>query len=148
MKCAASSFHRKKPLRKELDQDFQKLRLLLKDEKAKTDDKEIGQVLDDVRQKRRQLQSLMDEQFREVAKFLSVRQQAELVLFLKDFHKEIRSMLRPTSGPAGGPSSDRADGTSWAATVPSREGHRTVHAATDPGERHRTINAVHGAWHP
>jgi hypothetical protein len=100
----------KKAFRKELDQDFQKLRLLLKDEKAKTDEKEIGQVLDDIRQKRRQLQGLMDEQFREVAKFLSVRQQAELVLFLKDFHKEIRSLLRPLPGPSGGPSSDRGRG--------------------------------------
>jgi hypothetical protein len=97
----------RKAFRKELAQDFQKLRLLLSDEKAKADEKEIGKVLEDIRQKRRQLQALMDEQFGEVAKFLSVRQQAELVLFLKDFHKEIRSLLQPLPGPSGGPPPDR-----------------------------------------
>jgi hypothetical protein len=92
----------RKALRKGIDQDFQKLRLLVKDESAKADDKEIGQVLEDIREKRRQLQTLMDEQFKEVAKFLTARQQAELVLFLKDLHRENRFQPGPDPGRSGG----------------------------------------------
>ncbi len=117
-------------IKKELGQDFQKLRSFLKDQTGKADDKEIGQVLQNIREKRKQLQVLMDEQFVEVSKYLSVRQQAELVLFLKDFHQEIRSLLRPPVGtppdrgvgPRGGPPNDGAMGPSGPPRPPHGKG--------------------------
>ena len=60
----------------------------------------MAKVLGRIRDKRLRIKGLFDEQYNEVSKVLSVRQRAQLVLFLKDFHKEIRSILRP-DGSAG-----------------------------------------------
>ncbi len=137
----------RKDIKKELEQDFQKLRSLLKDETSKANDKEIAQVLQNIREKRKRLQMMMDEQFAEVSKVLSVRKQAELVIFFKDFHQEIRSLIRPPAGrpldrgtgPKGNSGRDGAIGPS----VPFRPGlgmgtrpsMTTPDAGTDPDHR-------------
>ncbi len=83
---------KRKELRKSLDEDFNRLNAALRDEGAK--DKELSTILDGIRLKRRQIISLHDEQYDDVSKILTVRQRAELVLFLKEFQKQIRGLLR------------------------------------------------------
>jgi hypothetical protein len=92
----------RKALQVELHEEFRTLRKLLQQEPTKAVDDELEKVLGRIRDKRLKMKGLFDEQYSEVSKVLSVRQRAELVLFLKDFHKEIRSILR-SSGPAGAP---------------------------------------------
>jgi hypothetical protein len=89
----------RKALQREIGDDFQTLRQLLRDTTGKTSDDELAKVLTRIRDKRLRIKGLFDEQYNEVSKVLTVRQRAELVLFLKDFHKEIRSILRPSGFP-------------------------------------------------
>ena len=89
----------KKALQREIDDDFRTLRQLLGDTAGTTSDDELAKVLTRIRDKRLRIKGLFDEQYKEVSKVLTVRQRAELVLFLKDFHKEIRSILRPSGFP-------------------------------------------------
>ena len=85
----------RKALEREIAEDFRTLRQLLRDDAGKASDDELAKVLASIRDNRLRTKGLFDEQYNEVSKVLSVRQRAELVLFLKDFHKEIRSILRP-----------------------------------------------------
>ena len=81
-------------LEKEIRKDIETLRAKLRDEPAKVSDAELTQLLNSVREKRKKLESLKDKQYEQLSKVLSPRQQAQMVLFLKDFHREIRAMLR------------------------------------------------------
>ena len=85
---------KRKGLRTSLAEDFRKLRAYLDDSEKKTDDKKLATIIEGIRTKRKEFQSLREQQFDDVAKVLPVRKQAELVLFMKDFRKEIRSMIR------------------------------------------------------
>jgi hypothetical protein len=92
----------RKVLQLEIREEFRTLRKLLRENSTKPVDDELEKVLGRIRDKRLKIKGLFDEQYNEVSKVLSIRQRAELVLFLKDFHKEIRSIL-PPQGPAGVP---------------------------------------------
>jgi Spy/CpxP family protein refolding chaperone len=110
----------KNELRQSIRSDFRQLRQKLR-EPSGTNEQELTNLLKSIREKRKRLQSLWEQQYEEVSKVLSVRQQAELLLFLKDFSRQIRSVLhrrrhgppppgalgppgRPGHGPpAGGP---------------------------------------------
>ncbi len=81
-------------LEQSIDEDLQKLRSLVKNEDRAAGDKEIAGSIGSIRAKRRQLDALRDEHFTDMSKVLSVRQQAKLILFLKDFRREIREMVR------------------------------------------------------
>jgi Spy/CpxP family protein refolding chaperone len=99
----------KKTIEKELEADFGTLRTRLSLSTGKADDPELARLVQGIRDKRRKLQELYDNQYTEVSKILTVRQQAQLVLFLKDFGAELRSMLRPPGGgePRFGPGMGR-----------------------------------------
>jgi Spy/CpxP family protein refolding chaperone len=89
----------RKSLEKGLSQDFQAIRKQLSDASKTADEKELGRLLADVREKRKELQRLREQQYEDVSKVLTVRQRAQLVLFFKDFRKELRSLLRPPHAP-------------------------------------------------
>lgn len=91
----------RKTLQKGLSEDFRALRKQLSDSSKPADEQELARLLQDIRDKRKELQGLRDQLFDEVSKVLTVRQRAQLVLFFKDFHKELRSMFQsPPPGPA------------------------------------------------
>lgn len=81
-------------LEQSIDEDLQKLRGLVKNADQAAGDKEMAGVIESIRGKRRQLDALRDEHFTDMSKVLSVRQQAKLIIFLKDFRREIREMVR------------------------------------------------------
>lgn len=87
----------RREIKKALDVDIQKLRQDLKSPSA--DDAELSRLIQSVRQKRKELTNLHNEQYDEVSKILPVRKQAELILFLKDFQKELRKVLRQQLAP-------------------------------------------------
>jgi len=89
---------KRKKLRREIRDEFKKLRKRLKAGPGSLDDKELKSLLDTIRQKRKKLQSLWEEQYEAVSKILPVRQQAKLMLFLKDFKRELRRMRRALRG--------------------------------------------------
>jgi Spy/CpxP family protein refolding chaperone len=94
----------KKATEKELRQDLETLRTLFHDDSAKPDDKELARLIKSVRDKRKKLENLQDQQYDEIAKVLTVRQQAQLLIFMKDFQDEIRAFLhRPMMPPPGPP---------------------------------------------
>jgi Spy/CpxP family protein refolding chaperone len=84
----------RKALQKDLSEDFKALRKQLNDSSKPADDQELSRLLQDIHGKRKQLQGLRDQLYEDVSKVLTVRQRAQLVLFFKDFHKELRSMLQ------------------------------------------------------
>jgi Spy/CpxP family protein refolding chaperone len=85
----------RKKLEKALNEDFQQLRERLRETSYRSADPELEKILRNIREKREKLQGLWKDQYDEVSKVLSIRQQAQLVLFLKDFQEEIRSIIRP-----------------------------------------------------
>lgn len=89
----------RKQLQKALKEDFGRLHQLLQQSSGATDESELARIVQDVREKRKKLSELQENQYNEVSKVLSVRQQAQLILFLKEFRKEIRSILGQQSGP-------------------------------------------------
>jgi Spy/CpxP family protein refolding chaperone len=91
----------RKSLQKGLSEDFQGLRKQLSDSSKPADEQELTRLLQDIHDKRKGLQRLREQQYEAVSKILTIRQRAQLVLFFKDFHKELRSLLRLPS-PAGG----------------------------------------------
>lgn len=99
--------------------DLQKLRDLVKNAQESSD-RDLAELINTIRAKRRQLDDLRDAHFTDMSKVLSVKQQAKLILFLKDFRREIRDMIRSSmrhrppggefKGPGegfGGPGGDR-----------------------------------------
>jgi Spy/CpxP family protein refolding chaperone len=93
----------RKSLDKGLTEDFQAIRKQLSDSSKTADEKELGRLLADIREKRKELQRLREQQYEDVSKVLTVRQRAQLVLFFKDFRQELRSLLRPPPAPGGVP---------------------------------------------
>jgi|GEM_PF-1853575 len=93
----------RKSLQKGLSEDFQALRKELSDSSKPEDEKELARLLLDTREKRKELQGLREQQYDAVSKVLTLRQMAQLVLFSKDFHRELRSLLRPSQAPGGMP---------------------------------------------
>jgi len=89
----------RKTLQKKIAQDFQKVRELLREDSSRVTDDALAGLLQDIRDNRVKIQGLFDEYYNEVSKLLSIRQQAELMLFLKDFHNEIRAGLRSANPP-------------------------------------------------
>ena len=77
----------RKSLQKGLSEDFQALRRQLSDASKPADENELGRLLEDVREKRKELQGLREQQYEDVSKVLTVRQRAQLVLFFKEFRK-------------------------------------------------------------
>lgn len=84
---------RRKELRTSLHDDFQQLKRLLKESKNDRGENQLADVLQSIRSKRRELSGLWDKQYEAVSKVLPVRKQAELVLLLKDVHREMRSLV-------------------------------------------------------
>jgi Spy/CpxP family protein refolding chaperone len=94
---------RKKCLQ-ELRRDFEELKNLLEDKSGRVTDEELKSVLENIWKNRKKLRSRWEDQYDRVSEILTVRQQAELILFLKDFRKSIRSLFRgrdhrPPPGP-------------------------------------------------
>jgi len=93
----------KKTIDKELRQDLDTLRTRLQDEPTKLDDTELAGLITAVRDKRKRLENLQDQQYDEISKVLNVRQQAQLLVFMKDFQAQIRMFLHPPPPPPGHP---------------------------------------------
>ncbi len=93
----------RKELNRTLREDLAKLRQLLKESPKSTDEKELAEVVASVRETRKKLRALKEERINEVSKVLTVRQQAELILFFQDFWSQIRGMVRAPErgGPPG-----------------------------------------------
>jgi hypothetical protein len=88
---------KRKDLQKLIREDQKTLKQKL--EGSKTTDAELSAILDAIRAKRMQVVNLQNEQYDEISKLLTVRQRAQLVLFLKEFQKEIRNLIH--NGGAG-----------------------------------------------
>ncbi|MFZ5868223.1 MAG: Spy/CpxP family protein refolding chaperone [Thermodesulfobacteriota bacterium] len=84
-----------KNLRQAVSQDTRKLRGLLKKPAGEASDKEIEDLLNRIRTTRGQLKDLWERQYDEVSKLLTIRQQARLILFFKDFYKSVAGFMRP-----------------------------------------------------
>ncbi len=83
-------------LQSELRTDFAELRRALHESRNRPDDDtDLKRLLDSIKEKRARLRGFWLEQYDEISKVLSVRQRAELMVFLKDFHREIRSIVNP-----------------------------------------------------
>jgi Spy/CpxP family protein refolding chaperone len=91
---------KRKELHAGLTQDMKALKQRLPQTTA-PDDKELARLLADIRDKRKKLMDLRDQQYEEVSKVLTIRQQAELVIFLKDLRRELQPVLRPGNGQEG-----------------------------------------------
>jgi len=96
-------FGRTRELNKSIDEDLMQLRHLLNESRGTETDKELSDLIENIRKKRSQLSNLWEEQYKEMSKILPVRKQAELVLFLKDFRNEIRTLIRRFQRPPGPP---------------------------------------------
>jgi hypothetical protein len=90
---------KRKELQKSMNDDFAKLKELLKESGTGVEEKELAATLANIRAKRAQLKDLWLEHYDEVSKVLTVRQQAELVLFFKDFRKELHGLIRQPQAP-------------------------------------------------
>jgi len=90
---------RKKELTRSVKDDFRKLRKLLRDPSDTPSEEDLAAMVSSIKEKRKQIQALWDEQYNEVSKILSVRQQAELVLFLREFRSELEAIMRPPPPP-------------------------------------------------
>jgi Spy/CpxP family protein refolding chaperone len=123
----------RKTLQKGLSEDFQALRKQLSDTSKPADEKELGRLLEDVREKRKELQGLREQQYEDVSKVLTVRQRAQLVLFFRDFRNELRSLLRPPRAPGGVP--EKGMGPMPGSLRSPDKGMRFSRGAAGPGEK-------------
>jgi Spy/CpxP family protein refolding chaperone len=85
---------KRKDLRKEIRQEFKVLREIVKSPEQPGEEAKLKALLDGIRRKRHKMKELWHEQYDGVSKILTVRQQAQLMVFLKDFHREVRDALR------------------------------------------------------
>jgi hypothetical protein len=74
------------------------LKKYLKEEQSKENDKKLAETIEKIRKTRQDLRAVWEQQFDAVAKVLPIRKQAELVIFMKDFRKELKAMLRGSEG--------------------------------------------------
>jgi Spy/CpxP family protein refolding chaperone len=123
----------RKSLQKGLSQDFQAIRKQLSHSSTTADEKELSRLLADVREKRKELQGLREQQYEDVSKVLTVRQRAQLVLFFKDFRQELRSLLRPPQAPGGEP--EKGMGPPPGNLGPLYKGMGRPRGAAGPGEK-------------
>lgn len=93
----------KKAIMKELGQQMETLRARLQEDTPNLDEKELTRIIKSIREKRRRLESLRDRQYDEISNILSVVQQAQLLIFMKDFQDEIRAFIRRPMMPPPGP---------------------------------------------
>jgi Spy/CpxP family protein refolding chaperone len=84
----------RKSVQKTLHEDFRKLKQRLS-ENPPDDDRMLADTLRDIRESRKKLQHLREEQYEEVSGMLTVKQRAKLVLFLKEFQKEMSGLIPP-----------------------------------------------------
>lgn len=83
-----------------LHDNFRILQKILKDSpRGKEDTKELTSLLTQIRDSRKKLEALDDELYEQISQVLTVRQQAELILFLRDFRKELRGLMPPPLPP-------------------------------------------------
>jgi len=94
----------RKELHKSLQQSYRDLQEYLKEEQSKENDNKLGETIKNIRKTRNELRAVWDQQFDEISKVLPVRKQAELVIFMKDFRREIKTMLRGSRGQPHRPS--------------------------------------------
>jgi Spy/CpxP family protein refolding chaperone len=85
----------KKRLEQDVAEDFRRMRQLLREAPDKTDERELERLLKSIGEKRKKIEALWNQQYDDVSKVLSIRQQAELMLFLKDFNRQLRSLMQP-----------------------------------------------------
>lgn len=83
----------KKKLIQEINDGVASVKSDLQQEPEQISDSKLAEKIADIRIKRRKLEGLLDEQFEDLSKVLSVRQQAKLVVFMKDFQDELRTMF-------------------------------------------------------
>ncbi len=80
-------------LREAVNRDFERLKHLLRESSQVPSDDDLRSLVNGIHENRKKLRELWEKQYVEVSKVLTVRQQAELVLFLKHFRKELLQML-------------------------------------------------------
>jgi hypothetical protein len=87
----------------ELSREMEALRAKLQEETAQPDEKKLLGIIKSIRDKRKRLESLRDRQYDEISQVLSVVQQAQLLIFTKEFQDEIRAFIHRPLIPASGP---------------------------------------------
>jgi Spy/CpxP family protein refolding chaperone len=88
---------------KELGTEMEELRSLLQEDTFEPNEKELSRIVTSIRDKRRRLESLRDRQYDEISHVLTLVQQAQLLIFTKDFQDEIRAFIRQPMMPPPGP---------------------------------------------
>lgn len=94
-------------LQEAVRKDIDRLRYLLRESRQVPGDDELSGLINSILENRKKLRELWEKQYIDVSKVLSVRQQAELVLFLKDFRRELQQILG--RGRPGGPGEFRGE---------------------------------------
>jgi Spy/CpxP family protein refolding chaperone len=82
----------KKKLHRELHEDLQKLRNILRE--THPQEKELREVISRIKTKKRDLQDIRVKQNEEEINFLKTEQQARYILFQIDFRRDMESMIR------------------------------------------------------
>ena len=90
----------KRTLVKEINAEIETLKQELEADADNISDAQLAEKIKSIREKRKKLEGLLDEQFGKLSEVLSIRQQAKLVVFMKDFREELRAMFRGP-GPRG-----------------------------------------------
>lgn len=80
-------------LRDAVNEDVESLRYLLRESRQVPGDDDLARLVNRIHENRKKIRDIWEQQYKDVSAVLSVRQQAELVLFLKDFRKELQRML-------------------------------------------------------
>jgi hypothetical protein len=92
-----------KAIFQELAKEMESLRAKLQEKTAQPNEKKLLGFINSIRDKRKRLESLRDRQYDEISQVLSVVQQAQLLIFTKEFRDEIRAFVHRPLMPAGGP---------------------------------------------
>jgi Spy/CpxP family protein refolding chaperone len=100
----------RKELNHSLKEDLATLRRMMKEPSKSSADQELAEIVGRVRDTRKKLRALKEERIDEVSKVLTIRQQAQLILFFQDFWKQIRGMA-PSPHRLGPPDGREKDGS-------------------------------------
>lgn len=84
----------RKAIRAGLRESFRELRQIVDHPPDQASEERLRELLKNIRSKRKELMQLKEKQYEDVAGVLTLRQQAKLVIFLKDFRRRIRSLMR------------------------------------------------------
>lgn len=93
----------RKKLRAEVGADLKKIGGLLQAPPSEEVTKELATTLDRIRKNRDRLKTLWDEHYDRVSELLTVRQQAQLILFMKDFRRTLKFLRQKGRHQRGGP---------------------------------------------